>query len=382
MERPYFINDASSFNDLISVCEGRKLPDKVHQIEVIFDEEIKKEIMEKYLGIGYHPPAGMLFPRKEMAGSKDYRAAKERYYRSNIDFHYHMGYSLVTDHDFLIGLEGFNSVSSACKDVAPLSRGKRAWAQQGSGMIRDWKSFEVFPWDEIERLLDSYYEHIDLVSKNLYDDMKIAAVGAVNAQILGWVLGFEGLFYLLRDDYSLVKAVFDRMGSITYKMYEIACSHADVAVLWHGDDLGFKTSTMYSPDTLRDLLFPWMKKYSSLAHASGKRFWVHCCGYKESIMKDFIEDIKIDALHSFEEACCPVRDYKEKYGGDISILGGVDVDILARAGEQELRSYIRDILESCQDKGRYILGSGNSITNYIPIKNYLIMLEEGYNWYK
>jgi len=31
-------------------------------------------------------------------------------------------------------------------------------------------------------------------------------------------------------------------------------------------------------------------------------------------------------------------------------------------------------------KGKYALGSGNSISNYIPVKNYLVMLEEGLNF--
>jgi len=30
--------------------------------------------------------------------------------------------------------------------------------------------------------------------------------------------------------------------------------------------------------------------------------------------------------------------------------------------------------------GGYALGSGNSITNYIPVENYLIMLDEGAKW--
>ena len=95
---------------------------------------------------------------------------------------------------------------------------------------------------------------------------------------------------------------------------------------------------------------------------------------------DLIEDTKIDALHSFEDQCCPVINYKKKYGSRIGIIGGVDVDKLCRLNEESLRKYIRNILNVCMEDGRYALGSGNSITNYIPIKNYLIMLEEGFNW--
>lgn len=30
--------------------------------------------------------------------------------------------------------------------------------------------------------------------------------------------------------------------------------------------------------------------------------------------------------------------------------------------------------------GRYALGSGNSVANYVPVQNYLAMLDEGYHW--
>ena len=97
-------------------------------------------------------------------------------------------------------------------------------------------------------------------------------------------------------------------------------------------------------------------------------------------MDDLINDVKIDVLHSFEDACCPVTEYKRRYGNRIGLLGGVDMDKLCRLDEKNLRKYIRKILEECMINGRYALGSGNSIANYVPIENYFIMLEEGLKW--
>ena len=137
---------------------------------------------------------------------------------------------------------------------------------------------------------------------------------------------------------------------------------------------------MISPTYLRKWIFPWYKKYADLAHGRKKHFWSHCCGNRDEIMEDLIEYVKIDALHSFEDTCCPVTRYKKEYGGRLALLGGVDVDKLASLDAPELRKYIGNILNICMDNGRFALGSGNSITNYIPVKNYLTMLEEGLNW--
>jgi len=58
-------------------------------------------------------------------------------------------------------------------------------------------------------------------------------------------------------------------------------------------------------------------------------------------------------------------------------VGGVDVDFLCRHTEDEVKKYTRNILEKCAPGGGYALGTGNTVANYIPVKNYLAMLEAG-----
>jgi uroporphyrinogen decarboxylase len=53
------------------------------------------------------------------------------------------------------------------------------------------------------------------------------------------------------------------------------------------------------------------------------------------------------------------------------------MDFLCRAGEAEVRQRVRRTLEACQPGGGYCLGTGNSVANYIPLGNYLAMLDEG-----
>ncbi|GAI30221.1 unnamed protein product, partial [marine sediment metagenome] len=81
--------------------------------------------------------------------------------------------------------------------------------------------------------------------------------------------------------------------------------------------------------------------------------------------EDLIEDVRIDAKHSFEDAVMPVTEFKRKYGDRIAVLGGVDVNKLCQLKEKGLRHYITDILDKCMPGGGYALGSGNSITNYV-----------------
>jgi uroporphyrinogen decarboxylase len=76
----------------------------------------------------------------------------------------------------------------------------------------------------------------------------------------------------------------------------------------------------------------------------------------------------------------PVWEFQKKYGDRVATLGGVDVDKLARYDQRSLRKYVRSILHRCVTRGRYALGSGNTVTNYVPTENYVAMIKEGQKW--
>ena len=93
--------------------------------------------------------------------------------------------------------------------------------------------------------------------------------------------------------------------------------------------------------------------------------------------RDLIDDVKIDARLSFEDVIEPVIEAKQRYGDRIALLGGIDLDFLCRADEAAVRRRVRATLDACHAGGGYCLGTGNSVANYIPLDNYLAMLDEG-----
>ena len=50
--------------------------------------------------------------------------------------------------------------------------------------------------------------------------------------------------------------------------------------------------------------------------------------------------------------------------------------VLASADPADLRMYVSKLIEACAPGGRFAVGSGNSIANYVPLDNYLTMLDE------
>lgn len=95
------------------------------------------------------------------------------------------------------------------------------------------------------------------------------------------------------------------------------------------------------------------------------------------VIGDLIDDVGIDAWHSFQDVILPVTKAKEAYGDRVAVLGGVDMDLLSRASAAEVKAATKKILKACMEGGGYALGSGNSIPNYVRVENYLAMLEVG-----
>jgi uroporphyrinogen decarboxylase len=72
----------------------------------------------------------------------------------------------------------------------------------------------------------------------------------------------------------------------------------------------------------------------------------------------------------------PVQEFQKKYGDRIAVLGGLDINILTRSTPAEVRREIGKLMDECGPRGRYAVGSGNSVPSYIPVENYLAMVEE------
>jgi uroporphyrinogen decarboxylase len=93
-------------------------------------------------------------------------------------------------------------------------------------------------------------------------------------------------------------------------------------------------------------------------------------------MKDLIDDVQIDGKHSYENNIIPVQDFQSRYGNRIAVLGGLDLNVLGASSPESVRAQTRFLIETCGGRGRYAIGSGNSIPSYVPVENYLSMVDE------
>jgi uroporphyrinogen decarboxylase len=210
----------------------------------------------------------------------------------------------------------------------------------------------------------------------------MAMIGAIDGVLepVMWLMGYETFALAIYDQPDLVQAMFDKIEEIFVPLARMLVQMDRVVALWMGDDMGFKTGTMIAPDHMRRFVFPVQKQMADIAHEQGMPFILHSCGNLEVVMDDLIDDVGIDARHSFEDVIEPVESFAARYGDRIAVIGGVDVDILGRGTEEQVRARTREILEACAPGGGYVLGSGNSIANYTSLESFLAMVDEGWRF--
>lgn len=266
----------------------------------------------------------------------------------------------------------FVTHTSTAADTAPSAAGQRAWADEHTGVIHCIEDVDRYPWPTRQTTGFAAAEAaIDVLPEGM------GAIGFCGGvlEFACNLLGLENLMLMLYDNPDLVRLVVDRVGSVILDAFEVFCSADRVFAIWLGDDMGFKTSTLIRPQHLREYILPWHKRFAELAHRTGRLFLLHSCGHIEAVMPDLIQDVKIDAKHSFEDVIVPVEEFKRRWGSGVAVLGGVDVDLLSRRPAERVRERTMQILETCAPGGGYACGSGNSVTNYVPTTNYLAMLE-------
>jgi uroporphyrinogen decarboxylase len=190
------------------------------------------------------------------------------------------------------------------------------------------------------------------------------------------LMSYEGLCFALHDNPELVQTISDRVGALMVKYYEQLLTLDHVIALFPGDDMGFRTNTLIAPAHLRKYILPWHKCFAALAHQRGIPYFLHSCGRLDKIIEDLITDVCIDGKHSYEDAILPVQEFQARYGDRIAVLGGMDVHRLAAGSPEEIRQHTRFLIETCGSRGRYAIGSGNSIPSYVPVANYLAMIDE------
>ena len=329
-----------------AVMQNRR-PERLPLYEHIIDPEIMEGILD------------LRFAELANGGPADVREFLRHYCR----FFREMTYDVVS---FEI------CITDALPDHGALSGGR-------PGPIQDRSDFETYPWEELPEL---YWRRAATWFERLGEEMPegMKAVGGIGNgvfEISEDLVGLEYLPFMQVDDPDLYRDLFRRIGDLIVSIWtRFLERYAGTFVACRiGDDLGYSTSLLTNPTTVREQIVPQYRRVIELVHAADKPFLWHSCGCIFAVMEDFLA-AGIDAKHSNEDAIAPFSRWIEEYGDRIGLLGGFDMDFLCRKSPDEIVAEVERLGGEYRAAARgYALGSGNSIPDYVPAANYLAMLE-------
>jgi len=320
----------------------RGIPDRVPLQELIVDRKIQEHLLER--------PVTSI--------------------RDSIDFFACAGYDAIRISPKVTfrpaELSGHLKTEATNQDI------ERTWYSEGEGLVRDWESFENYPWPKLEEI---DYSDFEMAQHHLPDGLKILAH---YGDIFTWIwdiMGFETFSIALYEQPDLISAIFEKVGGIIYSMFETMVTFDNIGALWYSDDIAIGSGPFVSPDSFRKYLFPWMKKIGDLAKAHDLPYIYHSDGDLRMLLDDIIA-CGVDALQPIEPKAMDIRELKRQYGDRLCLIGNLDLEYtLTRGTPDEVVKATKGLIRDLAPSGGYCVGSGNSVPAYVPFENYLAMVE-------
>lgn len=168
-------------------------------------------------------------------------------------------------------------------------------------------------------------------------------------------------FYLYPDE---VHRLYQKLTDFYMRVIERTCGALGVDGFFTSDDMGTQHSAFFSVDIFREFFKPYYKQIIDKAHACGAHFWLHSCGNIEFLLPELI-DVGLDVIHPIQKYTMEERRIAERFGDQICILSGFDVQQTIPYGAlEEVRAEVRFMIDTYyRTDGRLMLTMGNGSTD-------------------
>ncbi|MBS0661864.1 MAG: methyltransferase [Verrucomicrobia bacterium] len=168
---------------------------------------------------------------------------------------------------------------------------------------------------------------------------------------LQFIRGSENLYVDLADPPPELTAFLREMHAFYCELLE-AWARTDVDALRFMDDWGSQRALLIAPRLWRELFKPMYRDYAQIAHARGKKLFMHSDGHIAAIYPDLVE-IGIDAVNS--QLFCMGVETLAPFAGKITFWGEIDRQHLLPDGTPE------DIARAVEGVHRHLWRHGGCI---------------------
>ncbi len=185
----------------------------------------------------------------------------------------------------------------------------------------------------------------------------------------------EDFFVAIALQPDMVKKFFDLVTEVNIAKARIMIDEGVDAIM-PGGDFSDSNGPMISPESIRKIFLPGMKKLVDYCHQRGVRVMTHNCGNNWKIM-DILIEAGYECWQSIasKTADMDLKKLKEKYGDKIALWGGINIETLCDGTPEENRKDVLYALRYAAPGGGFILGTSNSVCFGSKYDNYMAALD-------
>ncbi|MCF7816450.1 MAG: hypothetical protein K9M54_01095, partial [Kiritimatiellales bacterium] len=225
-----------------------------------------------------------------------------------------------------------------------------------SGIVGEVKTPIVEDWEDTSRVHvpeEALTVNIDQVNAFCRETHRFVLAGACQRPFerLQFIRGTENLYMDLALGDKGLDAFLRRIHEFHLKELDV-WSRTEVDALFIMDDWGTQKSLLINPEMWRQLFKPLYKDYIDLAHAAGKRMFMHSDGYIVDIIPDLVE-MGLDAINS--QVFCMGPELLARFKGQITFWGEMDRQYILPAGtEADVRDAVCKVYDCLWANGGLI----------------------------
>jgi len=190
-----------------------------------------------------------------------------------------------------------------------------------------------------------------------------------------WFLrGMENLMMDFYRNPEFVKELLDRIMEYNLGIIDEILEYPVDGIML-GDDWGGMDNLLMGPEIWDQFIKPRARQLYRKVNESGLQLFVHSCGNIKELLPDLIE-MGVDVINPVQVLAMNPLEIKQKYGDQVALFGGVSTQGVLPHGEpEEVKSAVRDAVNSLSQGGGFILAPDQELQMDVPMENILAFIE-------
>jgi uroporphyrinogen decarboxylase len=237
-------------------------------------------------------------------------------------------------------------------------------------------------WPPIRERLKPDFKRVDWISsgrayqqardKGLY----VVFGAACGYDVLQSYVRSEQLLALMADDPGFVKEMVDTISDLILETVMMMRKEGfEFDGVWVYNDMGYRNSSLFSPQMYRDIIGPSDRKRNQRFHEAGLQTILHSCGCVKGLIPDLL-DTGFDCLQPLEvKAGMELRELKPRYGDRIAFFGGINTMLMEDPDDARIEAEIREKFRVAKPGGGYLYHSDHSIPKDVSFRKYQFVME-------